>query len=240
MPDSQSTESPLLPFRSLGIFVLSMTPQFTELYKWIPGYRRSWKCDWIVAARNCCNARMLPREAELVPEFTSMYRWFTCEAILQVVRWPRGARSCFQLLNAPWGSRCKAALNMLVDVCFYHVEWHFNTASYVNSQKDQTTTTLYHHTIEEEKILGHTLCMTAETMLQDMLCIGVQGMETPASWVRDKASPFAMGEFWSWLAKPKKSAFAKVAKGYTGKSTNQPILRLRFGYIYTTSMFIFS
>ncbi len=42
-------------------------------------------------------------------------------------------------------------------------------------------------------------------------------------WVRDKASPFAMGEFWSWLAKPKKSAFAKVAKGYTGKSTNQHI-----------------
>ena len=42
--------------------------------------------------------------------------WFTCEAILQVVRWPRGTGSCFQLLNAPWGSRCKAALNMLVDV----------------------------------------------------------------------------------------------------------------------------
>ena len=45
-------------------------------------------------------------------------------------------------------------------------------------------------------------------------------------WVLDKASPFAMGEFWSWLAKPKKSSFAKVAKGYTGKSTGtvEPLL----------------
>ena len=39
-----------------------------------------------------------------------------CEAILHVVRWPRGAGSCLQLVNAPWGSRCKAALNMFVDV----------------------------------------------------------------------------------------------------------------------------
>ena len=37
MPDSQSrepeVESPLLPFQSLGIFVLSTTPRFTQLYK---------------------------------------------------------------------------------------------------------------------------------------------------------------------------------------------------------------
>ena len=37
MPDSQSREprfkSPLLPFQSLGIFVLSAMPQFTQLYK---------------------------------------------------------------------------------------------------------------------------------------------------------------------------------------------------------------
>ena len=26
---------------------------------------------------------------------------FTCEAIIQVVRWPRGAGSCFHLVNAP-------------------------------------------------------------------------------------------------------------------------------------------
>ena len=36
MPDSQSREprfeSPLLMFRSLGTFVLSMVPQFTQLY----------------------------------------------------------------------------------------------------------------------------------------------------------------------------------------------------------------
>ena len=36
MPDSQSKEpgieTPLIPFRSLGIFVLSVTPQFTQLY----------------------------------------------------------------------------------------------------------------------------------------------------------------------------------------------------------------
>ena len=30
---------PLLSFRSLGIFVLSMMPQLTQLYK-VPGYRR--------------------------------------------------------------------------------------------------------------------------------------------------------------------------------------------------------
>ena len=41
MTDSQSREpgfeSPLLRFRSLGIFVLSMTPQSTQLYKLVPG-----------------------------------------------------------------------------------------------------------------------------------------------------------------------------------------------------------
>ena len=55
----------------------------------------------------------------------------------------------------------------------------------------------------------------------------------PKIWVRDKASPFAMGEFWSWLAKPKKSAFAKVAKGYTGKSTGIP----KYESAYTASAF---
>ena len=47
MPDSQSREpgfeSPLLPFRSLGIFFHFTTPQSTQLYKWVPGYRRWWK-----------------------------------------------------------------------------------------------------------------------------------------------------------------------------------------------------
>ena len=43
-------ESPLLPFRSLDIFVLSSTPQFTRLHKWLLGYRQQWKCEWIVVA----------------------------------------------------------------------------------------------------------------------------------------------------------------------------------------------
>ena len=46
MPDSQSREpgfeSPLLPFRSLGIFFHFTTPQ---LYKLVPGYRQWWKCE---------------------------------------------------------------------------------------------------------------------------------------------------------------------------------------------------
>ena len=44
-------ESPLLPFRSLGIFVYSTVPQLTQLYKWVPGYRQQLKCDWIVLLR---------------------------------------------------------------------------------------------------------------------------------------------------------------------------------------------
>ena len=62
MPDSQSREpgfeSPLLPFRSLCMFVLCTVPRFSQLYKWVPGYGRWWKCEWIVFARNCCMARM--------------------------------------------------------------------------------------------------------------------------------------------------------------------------------------
>ena len=55
MPDSQSREpgfeSPLIPFRSLGIFFHFTTPQSTQLYKWVPGYRQWWKCEWIVVAQ---------------------------------------------------------------------------------------------------------------------------------------------------------------------------------------------
>ena len=35
-------------------------------------YRQWWKCEWIVFARNCCDARMLPREVELVPARTGL------------------------------------------------------------------------------------------------------------------------------------------------------------------------
>ena len=61
-----------LPFRSLCIFVLSTTPQSTQLYKWATGYRHRWKCVWIVFAHNCCMARMLPREVKLVSEWTGL------------------------------------------------------------------------------------------------------------------------------------------------------------------------
>ena len=49
-----------------------LTPQFTQLYKWVPGYRQWWKCEWTIFARNCCVARMLPGEAELVSERTGL------------------------------------------------------------------------------------------------------------------------------------------------------------------------
>ena len=76
MPDYQSRkpgfESPLLPFWNLGIVVVSTTTQFIQLYKWVPDYRQWWKCEWVVFVRNCCMARMIPREVELVVEWTSL------------------------------------------------------------------------------------------------------------------------------------------------------------------------
>ena len=65
---SPGSNPPLLPFRRLGIFVLSMTPLFTQLYKCVPGYGQWWKCECLVVARNCCLTGMLPGEAELVSE----------------------------------------------------------------------------------------------------------------------------------------------------------------------------
>ena len=66
--ESTGSNPPLLPFRSLGIFVfLHDTP-----VHWLPGYRRWWKCDRIVFARKCCMARMLAREVELVSEWTGL------------------------------------------------------------------------------------------------------------------------------------------------------------------------
>ena len=44
-------ESPLIPFRSLGIFFLFTMPQFTQLYKWVLVYRQWWTCEWIVVAQ---------------------------------------------------------------------------------------------------------------------------------------------------------------------------------------------
>ena len=39
---------PLLLCRSLANLVLFTTPQFAQLYKWVPCYRRWWKCEWRV------------------------------------------------------------------------------------------------------------------------------------------------------------------------------------------------
>ena len=40
--------NPFVLFRRLDVFILSMTPQFTLLYKWVPCYRQLWKFEWIV------------------------------------------------------------------------------------------------------------------------------------------------------------------------------------------------
>ena len=62
-----------LLFQFFGIFILFTMPQFNRLYKRIPGYYRQWwKYEWIFFAPNCCVARMLSREAELVPELTGL------------------------------------------------------------------------------------------------------------------------------------------------------------------------
>ena len=43
---SPGSNLPLLPFRRLGIFVLSIDARLTQLYKWVPGYRQWWTCEW--------------------------------------------------------------------------------------------------------------------------------------------------------------------------------------------------
>ena len=70
---SSDLNPPLLLFWRLGSFVLSKMPQFTQLYKWVPGYRQcGGNVTELVFAPNCCLARMLPREAELVSEWTGL------------------------------------------------------------------------------------------------------------------------------------------------------------------------
>ena len=71
MPDSQSSqpgfESPLCYCFVDWAFLFSpLTPQFTQLHNWVPGYRPCWKCECLVIAHNCCMARMLPGESGLV------------------------------------------------------------------------------------------------------------------------------------------------------------------------------
>ena len=45
------------------IFVLFTTPQFAQLYKWVPGYRRRRTREWLVFAPNCCVATIHPIHA---------------------------------------------------------------------------------------------------------------------------------------------------------------------------------
>ena len=70
MPDSQSImpgfESPLLPFRRLGIFVLYIdAPVDSAVNEYLDS---GGNVSDLVLARNCCLARMFPEEAELVSE----------------------------------------------------------------------------------------------------------------------------------------------------------------------------
>ena len=51
MPDSQSSEpgfeSPFATVSKTCSFSL-LTPLFTQLYKWVPGYRQWWTCEWFI------------------------------------------------------------------------------------------------------------------------------------------------------------------------------------------------
>ena len=54
-------------FKVLAFWFSPLMHQSIQLYKWAPGNKCGWKCEWIVLACNCCVARLLPREVELVP-----------------------------------------------------------------------------------------------------------------------------------------------------------------------------
>ena len=62
---STGSNPSLLPFRRLGIFVLSIDAPVHSEYLAIDG---GGNVSDLALARNCCLARMLPGEAELVSE----------------------------------------------------------------------------------------------------------------------------------------------------------------------------
>ena len=67
---NQGSNPPLLPFRRLGIFVLSIdapVDSATGINEYLATDSGGNVSD-LVLARNCCLARMLPGEAELVSE----------------------------------------------------------------------------------------------------------------------------------------------------------------------------
>ena len=57
--ENPGSNAPLLPFRRLGVFVLSSTPQFTQLYKWLQSvvYMRVPSVRADIAARHECFGR---------------------------------------------------------------------------------------------------------------------------------------------------------------------------------------
>ena len=67
--ESPGSNPTLLPFLSLGIFVLFTTPQSTQMFiiEYIAKYSGG-NVSALVVARNCCMTIMLPGEAELVSE----------------------------------------------------------------------------------------------------------------------------------------------------------------------------
>ena len=66
---SPGSNPPLLPFRRLGIFVLSIdAPCSLSCINEYLAIDSGGNVSDLVIARNCCMARMLPGEAELVSE----------------------------------------------------------------------------------------------------------------------------------------------------------------------------
>ena len=66
-------QSPLLPFRSLGICVLSTTPQFTELYKCVPCF------EWGPRACGSFRAKSPKITENLNPTDSDFNEiWYTC------------------------------------------------------------------------------------------------------------------------------------------------------------------
>ena len=70
---SPGSNPPLLPFRRLGIFFLSVdAPVHSLPYEWVTVPDTGGHVSGLVSARNCSIAKMLPGEAELVSEWTGL------------------------------------------------------------------------------------------------------------------------------------------------------------------------
>ena len=70
---SPGSNPPLLPFRRLGIFVLSIdAPSWLSCTHEYLAIDSGGHASDLVVARNCCMTRILPGEAELVSEWTGL------------------------------------------------------------------------------------------------------------------------------------------------------------------------